>query len=78
MCINPFYNDPVFPMYKIECPINDSYFCNQPYFLPGYTLGEDKSKDIKAFPYFILCLFAYGFVLNHIWYNKRRIKKNEL
>jgi hypothetical protein len=80
VCQNPFNtNDYLTSISSYsKCPIDDEYFCNQPYFLPGYTYGENKSADIKAFPWFVLCLFAFGFVLNHLWYNKRRIKENDL
>jgi hypothetical protein len=83
ICKNPYYNgsddlfqvggqyyDKVYP-----CPVEDEYFCNQKFFMPSYTYGEPKSKDISMFPLLVLCVFALGFIFNHILYN---LKKKEV
>lgn len=70
-CQNPFYQDDFSSLSDVECPVDDYYFCNTPYFFGGYKYGEPMPKDIKVFPLFVLSVFGLGFVFNHIWFNKR-------
>jgi hypothetical protein len=75
VCQNPFYNDgSVFQEDALECPINNPSFCNTAYFFPGYTIGEKIPSDVRTFPLFVFFVFLFGFVANHLVYNKRRIK----
>lgn len=75
ICENPFYSSPgQFYSSNSECPIEDKNFCLQEYFLPGYSYGSNKPRDISMYPLFCLSVFAIGFVFNHLIFNRRKLK----
>lgn len=72
ICKNPYYQDPSIFSEKVSpCPVDDKFFCESPFFMPGYSYGEKRGKDIEMFPLLALSIMGIGFCINHLLFNRR-------